>query len=753
MNTKIDSDIQHNKREEVIQYLRTKYGEGFAHIGTFSVSQGRGLFKDICRIMDISFATSNQIAKLIPDSAHYVSVDASMTESVELKALYDTDPQIKEIIDMARDMEGCVKSLGIHAAGIILSDEPITDYAPLFSSKDLPVTQFDAGTMEKIGFNKIDVLSLKTLSVIKQTFEYIKQCKGITLTMEDIPLDDIQAYKIFPAKNTLGIFQLEAQGITEFAAKCNPKTIYDISNVISIYRPGPLNIPGLVPNYIKACNGREVFDFPFPEYNYIFDKTYNFLVYQEQLSRLSMDMCGFSGPKADELRKATAKKDRDALLKLKDDFVNGAVNKGHAANAVSKLFDDLEEFSRYSFNLAHGISYAYLTYFTAYLKTHYPSEFFASCISLEEDPEQKSKYINDARFNGLNVLPPDINLSVDGFVIAKDGSILFGFNGIKGLGPAVVNKIISSRPFNSFGDFLVKTNAIRGVNKRAIESLIHCGALDCFGYKHSCMLKSFEKFLMDLSNNGKDKDPSSEIISSLIKKQNEYFVDDSYPEFPIFEILQNERNLMGIYISGNPFDLIGSIVEEDFYTIPVISNRAIAAKKLHEYVLCEIVKVKHHQTGKGDAMAFVDCKDHEGNLFSMTIFPKVWTDVSSFILVNSYVLAFCEFSHGARGFNILASNIVNLMDRISLVNLNNKSRKFNTISLHVMGVPYTARAKTIFNKITQHEDPEGQACLKLYVDINSSYCLIKSFSIPSVNTDIIRDLNKIPDVYVSKIDA
>lgn len=183
--------------------------------------------------------------------------------------------------------------------------------------------------------------------------------------------------------------------------------------------------------------------------------------------------------------------------------------------------------------MAHGISYAYLTYFTAYLKTHYPSEFFASCISLEEDPEQKSKYINDARFNGLNVLPPDINLSVDGFVIAKDGSILFGFNGIKGLGPAVVNKIISSRPFNSFGDFLVKTNAIRGVNKRAIESLIHCGALDCFGYKHSCMLKSFEKFLMDLSNNGKDKDPSSETISSLIKKQNEYFVDDSYPEFPI----------------------------------------------------------------------------------------------------------------------------------------------------------------------------------------------------------------------------
>lgn len=215
-------------------------------------------------------------------------------------------------------------------------------------------------------------------------------------------------------------------------------------------RPGPLNIPGCLSNYAKACNGEEVIDFPFPEYNYIFKDTYNMLIYQEQLSRLSMDMCGFTGPESDDLRKSTAKKDRAALLAMKDKFINGAVKNGHCKDKVEKLFDDMEEFSRYSFCLAHAISYSHLTYYTAYLKTHYPSEFFVACISLEDDPDQKSRYIDDARANGLNVLPPDINFSSNGFTIAKDGSILFGFNGIKGLGPAVIKKLIEFRPFSSF---------------------------------------------------------------------------------------------------------------------------------------------------------------------------------------------------------------------------------------------------------------------------------------------------------------
>lgn len=238
MNTKIDTDFAHNKRELVLNYLKNKYNEGFSHIGTFSISQGRGLFKDICRIMEVPFSTSNQLAKLIPESAFYESVEHSLSSSSELKALYDSDSLVKEIVDMAREMEGCIKSLGIHAAGVILSDEPVYKYVPLFSSKDMPVTQFDAHAVEDVGFLKIDVLGLQTLSVIHQAFDFIKQNKNIDLNMENIPLDDIATYKVFSSKNTLGIFQMEAQMMTEYASKCNPKSIMEISNIISLVRPG-----------------------------------------------------------------------------------------------------------------------------------------------------------------------------------------------------------------------------------------------------------------------------------------------------------------------------------------------------------------------------------------------------------------------------------------------------------------------------------------------------------------------------------
>jgi len=751
----IDSDVQHNRREEVFKYLREKYQDGFSHIGTFAVSQGRGLFKDICRIMEVPFATSNQLAKLIPESASYKSVDDSLKESSELKQLYDSDPQIKEIVDMAREMEGCVKSLGIHAAGVILSDEPVSDYVPQFSSKDAPVTQFDAHVVEDVGFLKIDVLSLKTLSVIQQTFDYIKQTKGIEMRMQDISLDDVQTYKIFPARNTLGIFQLEATGITEFAARCNPKNIYDISNVIAIYRPGPLNIPGLVPNYIKACNGIESFDFPFPEYNYIFDKTYNFLVYQEQLSRLSMDMCGFSGPKSDELRRATAKKDREALLKLKDDFVDGAVEKGHEKSKVEKLFDEMEEFSRYSFNLSHSISYAHLTYFTAYLKTHYPSEFFAACISLEDDPEQKSKYIDDARFNGLSVLPPDVNLSTNGFTIANNGSILFGFNGIKGLGPAVIKKIIESRPFTSFTDFLAKAAVVKGINKKSIEALIHTGSLDSFGISHSCMEQSFEKFLLDLTDNGKIKELDPARVAEFLKKEDEYF-DSKIQEYSIFNILQKEKELMGIYISGNPFDIIASLIDEEFYSVKQLENRLEITPpgvKVREYMLCEIVKVKKHQLKTGSLMGFVDCKDHEGTAFSLTLFTEAWKEYGDICTEGNYLLCYCDISTGSRGFSVVANSCIDLSQKIQRSNIG-LAKKLKRIGVHIIGIPSTPRIKTIQGKIEQYQDPDGKSMLDLYLDIDNFVFLVKSFPIKVVDDiEIIRDINKIPDIYVTRIDT
>ena len=752
MNIKIDTDFAHNRRDDVLKYLYAKYGSGFSHIGTFSVSQGRGLFKDICRIMEVPFATSNELAKLIPESASYESVDKSLEDSPELKAKYDSDPLIKEIVDMAKEMEGCVKSLGIHAAGVILADEPISDYVPQFASKDMPVTQFDAHIVEDVGFLKIDILGLKTLSVIRQTFDYILQTKNISLDMKSIPLDDDETYKLFLDKNTLGVFQMEAQMMTDYASKCRPKTIMEISNIISLVRPGPLGIPGCLSNYAKACNGEIKSDFIFPEFNHIFSETYGMLIYQEQLSRLSMEMCGFSGPKSDELRKAVSKKNREDLLKLRDEFIDGAVRNGYERSAICKMFDDMEEFSRYCFNLSHAISYSHLTYFTAYLKTHYPSEFFAACISLEEDADQKSKYIDDARNNGLDVLPPDINLSNESFTIAKDGSILFGFNGIKGLGPAVIRKIIESRSYNNFADFLIKSCIIKGINKKSIEALINSGSLDCFGLNHSCMIQSFEKYILDLTDNGKLKELTPERIALFLAKHDEYFNNNSCQEYSVFTILQKEKELMGVYISGNPFDLIGSLVDEDFYPVSRIEAMLAPSIKSREYVLCEIIKIKKHQVASGDIMAFVDCKDHEGNAFSLIFFADKWEKFQPICFEGNYIMAFCEFSVGNRGFSALVLNCIDLSSRIQKSNLS-ASKKLNSIGIHILGVPSTARVKTIQNKLLQYSDDSGNASINLYLDIDKYVFFIKSIPVKSIDIDVIRDLNKIPDIYVSRIES
>lgn len=435
---------------------------------------------------------------------------------------------------------------------------------------------------------------------------------------------------------------------------------------------------------------------------------------------------------------------------MKDLFVDGAVNKGRSREKVSKLFDDMEEFSRYSFCLAHAISYSHLTYYTAYLKTHYPSEFFAACISLEEDADKKAKYINDARANGLKVLPPDINLSYNDFSISKNGDILFGFNGIKGLGPAVINKILSCRPFNSFSDFLIKSIIAKGINKKSIEALIYTGALNCFGLSHISMIRSFEKFILDFTNNGKLKEFSEDYIASFIKKEGEYFTQNANDEYSIFNILQKEKELIGVYISGDPFDIIASLVSEDFYPVSQLEERLIAYpnSKCNEYVLCEIVKIKKHQLKNGTTMAFADCKDHLGFTFSLTFFADKWTKFSSFCDEGSYVLAYCSFTNGDRGFSAVILNCIDLSEKIKNSNYT-ANRSISSISFYIQGTPSTARSKTIYNKLSSYLIENGNSSIDIYFDINNLIFYFKTIKTSNIDIDLIRDLNKIPDTYVS----
>ena len=357
-----------------------------------------------------------------------------------------------------------------------------------------------------------------------------------------------------------------------------------------------------------------------------------------------------------------------------------------------------------------------MTYYTAYLKTHYPSEFFAACISLEEDADKKAKYINDARANGLKVLPPDINLSYNDFSISKNGDILFGFNGIKGLGPAVINKILSCRPFNSFSDFLIKSIIAKGINKKSIEALIY----------------------------------SEDYIASFIKKEGEYFTQNANDEYSIFNILQKEKELIGVYISGDPFDIIASLVSEDFYPVSQLEERLIAYpnSKCNEYVLCEIVKIKKHQLKNGTTMAFADCKDHLGFTFSLTFFADKWTKFSSFCDEGSYVLAYCSFTNGDRGFSAVILNCIDLSEKIKNSNYT-ANRSISSISFYIQGTPSTARSKTIYNKLSSYLIENGNSSIDVYFDINNLIFYFKTIKTSNIDIDLIRDLNKIPDTYVS----
>ncbi len=349
----IDVDFDASRRDEIFQYLKTKYGEGFAHIGIFGIAKAKGIFKDVCRIYEVPFSEANEWTKMIPDMSE--SLKDVLKESADFKAKYDKDANFKEIVDYAMQMEGCIKSVGVHPCGVALADEPIYEYVPLFESKGVSATQFDGPTLESIGIVKFDILGIKCLSVLGKCFDFVKKrFKDFKYeSIYEIPLDDKKTYDLISSGKNLGVFQIEGAALSEFASKCKPKSIEDISAIISLYRPGPMGMKADVEYLNRVSDQFKQWEFEIPEYNHIFEKTCGLLVYQEQLMQLASEMCGFTDIETDELRKAVGKKDREKLLEQKEKFVQGAVNNGFEKERISKLFDSMEEFARYCFNKSH----------------------------------------------------------------------------------------------------------------------------------------------------------------------------------------------------------------------------------------------------------------------------------------------------------------------------------------------------------------------------------------------------------------
>lgn len=763
----IDVDFMDIHRDAVKDYLKVKYGtDRVSNIGTFNISKCKGIFKDVSRIFGLGFDESNSISKLLSDDPE-ASLAEEVAENKEIQKLIASREDLKKIFDYACKLEGSIRSISVHASGYAITDIPISEIVPLFESKGEAVTQFDHKTLEKIGIVKFDLLGLKNLTVIDKTVKLIKKNHGKDIDIDRINLSDKSVYDLFERGDLLGVFQVEgSSALMNFAAKSKPKTIEDISAIIALYRPGPMGM-GALDLYLKAKNKTNN-QFEIPEFSHIFDSTYGLLVYQEQLMRLSREMCGFTDIEADELRKAVGKKDRELLLKQKNKFVEGAVTtSGQSRERISALFDSMEEFARYCFNLSHSICYAYIAFQTAWLKANYPKEYMASIISCEKEVDQKSLYIENARKNGIKVLPPNINQSEIDFTTGNDESILFGFNSIKGLGDKASEKILSIRPFSTFEDFLIKAHHAKGINKKSIEALINCGALDCFGYKRSVMISGFTSFIFDYVNGlGDTPEIRDEAhVKKMMDNASRYF-DNSINEFSFLDILENEKMLLGIYLSGNPFNFIKKNIKLKMPVVTLSQIPAMVKQKItgiQASVLCRINLVKPTTTKDKKQMAFVEVFDANQDTASIVAFAETYKKLEDRLKPNTYVV--CKVFARPRSRSAtpedLGSISYSLNDIIDLSeevkdNLKKTEAKNSIKSINVVfeTLPPVTKVKSVLAILEDFIDPEGHLVVNVKIKLSENkFINLKQYKVRKIDIDLLRAFSKIKDVYVIRSDS
>jgi len=559
----IDIDFCMNRRGEVIDYVTRKYGrEQVAQIITFNTMAAKAAIKDVGRALAMPYGEVDKIAKLIPATIG-MTIDEALKESQPLQQVYDNDPQIRELIDIARRLEGLARGAGIHAAGVVIAPEPLTNLVPLSRGKnDEIVTAYDMKAIDKIGLLKMDFLGLTTLTVIHEALRLIKLNRGIELDMDTIPLDDKQTYEqVFHRALTSGVFQFESGGMRDVLRRYKPDTVADLTALNALYRPGPIQ-GGMIDLFIDYKWGRKAIEYKLPELEALLKETLGVILYQEQVMQIANVLAGFSLAEADLLRRAMGKKNPEEMAKQRDRFVEGAVAKKHPRKVIEEIFDLMERFAGYGFNKSHSAAYALLAYHTAYLKTHYAKEFMAALLTSEvSKPDNVVKYIKECREMGIAVEPPDVRFSGADFTPSGE-AIRFGLAGVKNVGQNAIESILQARAavekegvgFTSFWDFCERID-LRVMNKRVIESLVKAGALDCFGPR-AAVMTAIDKAMERAQKAQRDSAAGQHGLFGLFndtpasQPQQEPLPD--VPDWDEVERLQNEKDVLGFYISGHP---------------------------------------------------------------------------------------------------------------------------------------------------------------------------------------------------------
>ena len=661
-----DVDFCFERRGEVIEYVKRKYGEDHvAQIVTFGTMKARAVIRDVGRVMNLPYADVDKIAKMIPRELD-ITIERALKINPELRDACEADANVALLIEMAQKLEGLPRNSSTHAAGVVISKKPVDTYVPLCVNGEMLATQYVAKYLEQLGLLKMDFLGLRTLTVIRDTLDFIRKRTGKTLDLEKIPFDDQEVYAMIGQGDCDAVFQLESTGMSNFMRELKPSCFEDIVAGIALFRPGPMDS---IPKYIFGKNNPDKVEYDHPVMKQTLDVTYGCMVYQEQVMQIVRDVAGYSLGRSDIMRRAMSKKDQKAMEFERKVFiygleengqtvVEGAIKRGIDEQTAIKIFDKINAFAQYAFNKSHAAAYAVVAYQTAYLKHYYPLEMMAATLnSFLTNTDKMVRYINYCRDHGIEILPPSINESLSGFSpVANKKAIRFGLSAIKNVG-AGVKSIITKREegglFTSLEDFAQKTADCSDVNKRMVESLIKAGAFDCTDFSRRTLLANFEAIIDDAQNRKKNAvlGQISLFDDETFKIENTSLSIKEIGEYPKNQVLSMEKEMLGVYLSGHPlenykkqikelgFDLsvFNNLVETDENGETVVSDELLALDNKDVTFVAIISAVKKKATKSGSFMAFLTLEDTYSSISGL-VFPAALQKHSQQIYDDAIVL-------------------------------------------------------------------------------------------------------------------
>ena len=657
-----DVDFCYEKRDQVIDYVCRKYGhDHVSQIITFGTMSARMVIRDVGRVLDVPYAETDKIAKMVPNELH-ITIKKAMEQNKELRDLYEQNSDMKKMLDIAMALEGMPRQASTHACGIVITKDPVVDYVPLYRRDDIISTQYIMTTLEELGLLKMDFLGLRTLTVIQDTIELVKANRGIDVEF-DKDMNDSKVYKLWQDGNSAGIFQFESQGMTNFMKELKPDCLEDIIAGVSLYRPGPMD---QIPRYIANKKDPEHAVYTHPALKPILEVTYGCMVYQEQVMQIVRDLAGYSLGRADLVRRAMGKKKLDVMAKERENFIHGQVDengniiiKGCVRNGIdeksaNKIFDEMAEFAKYAFNKSHAACYAVVAYRTAYLKAYYPVEFMAAMLnSFLGNLDKIPAYTEECKRLNIQILKPDINKSYTKFTVDGD-KIRFGLGSVKNVGTSAVDEIVAERDrngqFKDFTDFCERIQETN-VNKKCIESLIKAGAFDEFNETRRTLMESFESILDTITSSNK-KELEGQVnmfdLGGSDSKEMKYTFKE-FPEYSRKELLFMEKEMLGLYISGHPLDNIRHQIEMQTNINSFQMRQMENTDEIGEEIRQEIkdgqmvkyagiiTKIKKKYTKNNKLMAFLTVEDLYGPT-EIILFESAYQNCANVLMEDNIVL-------------------------------------------------------------------------------------------------------------------